>query len=121
MKTLNRLFCRTVYNIPPQLDIRPFTGLFWLCLVHFGTKIMEFNTEFIFFFQPYLQHMEVPRLGAESELQLRPMPQPWHYRIQAASATYAAACGNARSLTYYERGQGLNLHPHGGNVGYLAC
>ena len=31
---------------------------------------MEFNTEFIFFFQPYLQHMEVPRLGAESELQL---------------------------------------------------
>ena len=25
---------------------------------------------------PHLWHMEIPRLGVESELQLRPMPQP---------------------------------------------
>ena len=26
-------------------------------------------------------HVEVSRLGAESELQRRPMPQPWQHRI----------------------------------------
>ena len=44
--------------------------------------------------------MEVPRLGVELELQLRPTPQPHQHQIQAASANYAAACGNARSLTH---------------------
>ena len=28
-------------------------------------------------------HMEVPRLGVESELQLPPMPQPWQRAIRA--------------------------------------
>ena len=49
---------------------------------------------------PRLRHMEVPRLGVGLELQLRPMPQTQQHRIQAASATYAAACGNAGSLTH---------------------
>lgn len=44
--------------------------------------------------------MEVPRLGAESGLQLRPIPQPWQNWIQAASATYMAADG---SLTHWVR------------------
>ena len=34
--------------------------------------------------------MEVPWLGIKSELQLRPMPQ--QCKIQATSATHAAAC-----------------------------
>ena len=43
------------------------------------------------FLGPPLQHMEVPRLGVQSKLQLMAMPDPW--------------------LT--ERDQGSNLHPHG--------
>ena len=31
-------------------------------------------TFFFFFLGPHLQHMKVPELGDESELQLRPMP-----------------------------------------------
>ena len=55
---------------------------------------------FFFFFWLHLQHMEVPRLGVKQELQLKPMPQPQEYQIRVASATYAAACGNAGSLTH---------------------
>ena len=40
----------------------------------------------------HLRHMEVPRLGVEWESQL--------HGIQAASATYTTACGNAGSLTH---------------------
>ena len=44
---------------------------------------------FRFFFSwPYLQHMEVPRLRVESELQLRPVAQPWKHWIPAAPVTY---------------------------------
>lgn len=49
--------------------------------------------------------MEVSGLGVELELQLKPMPQPQQNRIQAASATYAAACGNTGSLTHWARDQ----------------
>ena len=41
-------------------------------------------------------------LQVESELQLRPT-QPQQHQIQAASATYASACVNARSLTHWVR------------------
>ena len=44
---------------------------------------------------PYLQHMEVPRLGVQSE--------PQQCRIWAVSATYAIARGIARSLTHWVR------------------
>ena len=46
------------------------------------------------FLWPPLWHMEVPKLRVE----LEPQPQP--YRIQATSATYATAYGNAGSLTH---------------------
>ena len=56
---------------------------------------------FFFFFSfvwPHLRHMEVPGLGVESELQIRPpMPQPQQCQI------YAAACGNAKSSTHRAR------------------
>ena len=43
--------------------------------------------------------MEVPRPGIESELQMGPVPQQeW---IWATSVIYAAAKGNARSLTHW--------------------
>ena len=47
--------------------------------------------------------MEVPRLGVESELWLWPTAQPQQHGIQAASATYTTAYGNARSLTHWAR------------------
>ena len=45
------------------------------------------------------RHMEVPRLGVESELYHRPTPEPQQGGIRAASATYTTAHGNAGSLT----------------------
>ena len=47
---------------------------------------------FFFFLGPYLQHMEVPRLGIELELQLPA------YTTAMLDLTYAAACDNAGSL-----------------------
>ena len=66
------------------------------------------NNHFFFFFGffflvPHLQHMEVPRLGVESELQLLAEPQPQQLGIQAASINYTTAHGNIRSLTYWVR------------------
>ena len=55
------------------------------------------------FLGPHLRRMEIPRLGVKLELQLRPMPQPRQRQIQATSAIYTAACGNAGSLTHWAR------------------
>ena len=49
---------------------------------------------------PHLQHMESPRLGVKSELQL---PQRQQCQVQAMSATYTAAHSNARSLTHWAK------------------
>ena len=59
----------------------------------FGPSFLLFS-----FLQLHLRHRGVPRPGVQLELQ---QPQP--HRIQAASATYAAACGNAGSLIYGAR------------------
>ena len=66
---------------------------------HHGARTQKDFFFFFFFLGPYLQQMEVPRLGAELELQLKPMPQPWQHRIQAASMTYTTAQGNSGSFT----------------------
>ena len=63
-------------------------------------KNYEINIFLFFILGLHLWHIDVPRLGVKSELQMRPMPQSRQPRIQAASAVYAAACGNARSLTH---------------------
>ena len=47
--------------------------------------------------------MEVSGPGFESELQLKPAPQPQQHQIQAPSANYAAAYGNTGSLTHWVR------------------
>ena len=66
---------------------------------------------FFFFLWPHLRHMEVPRLGVELELQLLAYATAQQPPIQAASATYVAACCNTGFLTHW--GQGSNLHPYG--------
>ena len=50
--------------------------------------------------QIYLQHMEVPRLGVESELQLPAYTTTTETRDPGMSATYTTAHGNAGSLTH---------------------
>ena len=56
------------------------------------------RVSFIFsFLGPHLWHVEVPRLGVKVELPAYTIATAmW---IQAASATYAVTCSNARSLT----------------------
>ena len=68
-------------------------------LLQFGLS-MPYTVLYFFFLKPHLQHMEVPGPGVEVELQLKPLSQPQQQWIQAAPATYTAACGNTRSLTH---------------------
>ena len=49
------------------------------------------------------QHIEIPRLRVESELQLRHTPQPQQRQIQAVTVTYTAAQRNTGSLAYWAR------------------
>ena len=49
---------------------------------------------FAFFLRLNLQHMEVPRLGIESE------PQPQPRQLRATSLTYTTAHSNTGSLTH---------------------
>ena len=47
--------------------------------------------------------MEVPRLGVSWSCSCQPRPEPQQLGIQASSATYTTAHGNARSLTHWAR------------------
>ena len=59
---------------------------------------------FFFLFRVTPMHMEVPRLGVESELQVASLPpQLWQHQIWAASVTYAAACSNDKSVSHWAR------------------
>ena len=64
---------------------------------HFSFFLFLF---FFFFLGLHLWHMEVPRLGAEWELQLLASPQPQQRQIQATYAAYATVHGNAGFLTH---------------------
>ena len=55
---------------------------------------------FFCFLGPYVQHMEVPRLGVKSELQLLAYATAIVTWDQAMSVTYTTAHGNAGSLTH---------------------
>ena len=67
-----------------------------------------FKNYYYYFLQLHLWHIKVPRLGVKLEMQMRPMPEPQQHGIQAASVTYIAACGNARSLTHWDK---LGIEP----------
>ena len=83
---------------------------------------MSFLIFFFFFFLGlHLRHVEVPRPGAESELQSYScwsVPQQQQCGISTTSVTYTIAHSNAGSLTQ-ERGQRSNLHPQGILVGFV--
>ena len=55
---------------------------------------------FLPFLGPLPRHMEVPRLGVQSELQLRVYATATATRIRAASVTYTTGHGNAGSSTH---------------------
>ena len=56
-----------------------------------------------FFLGPHLHHTEVPGAWGQMELQLPTYTTVMQHQIQAASATHATACCNARSLTHWMR------------------
>ena len=62
---------------------------------------MHFLSSFLFFFLgPHLQHMDIPRLGVELELQLLAYTTATAMRDLSHIVIYTAACGNAGSLTH---------------------
>ena len=62
------------------------------CVSLFAVALYLLIYLFIFLFRASLQHVEVPGVGVDSELQ-----QHW---IRAESVNRAAACGNTGSLTH---------------------
>ena len=58
---------------------------------------------FACFLKPHSWHMEIPRLGVQLECSHQPKPQTQQEGIQALSATYTTAHGNAGSLTHRVR------------------
>ena len=96
-------------------------ALYGLCLAF---SFFSFSFSSFFSTGPHPQHMEVSRLGVESELQLRPNPITATLDL-SQSVTYSTACSNAGSLTHWarqgikhtpsERHQVLNLLSHNGN------
>ena len=57
-------------------------------------KSIRTNHFTFFFLWPCAWHMGIPKLGVDSELQLRSTPQLQQHQIQAVSGTYVAACSN---------------------------
>ena len=62
--------------------------------------LLKLNFKKNFFSGSDLQHMEVSKLGVSLELQLADYTTATACQIQATSATYTTAHGNARSLTH---------------------
>ena len=60
---------------------------------------------FFLFLHLHLWHMEVPRLGVKSELQLGPVPQPWQHWI----------------INTLSHARDQNPYPHRGNIRSLLC
>ena len=74
----------------------------------FALRRGKYFTIFFFFFclcflGLHPLHVEVPRLGAESELQLLATAATQQPGIRVASATYTTARGNIRSLIHWVR------------------
>ena len=55
---------------------------------------------FLPFLSLHLRHMEVPRLGVQTELQLPTYVKPQQSQIQAETVTYTAVQVNTGSLTH---------------------
>ena len=76
-----------------------------VCLSVFLSVFLSFFFFLSFLLRPHPKHMEVPRLGIESDCSCWPTPQPQQRQIRATSATHTTAHGdahsNARSLTHW--------------------
>ena len=70
-------------------------------ILYFTTSFTK--KTFFFFFAAILWLMEVPRMGLTWSCSCSPTPQPQQHCIWATAETYAAACGNARSLAHWAR------------------
>ena len=73
-------------------------------MVNLFLKVFE-REEYLFFFfffflGPHLWHMEVPRVGVESELQLPAYATASVTLDLSCTGTFTIACSNARSLTH---------------------
>ena len=82
---------------------------------HFAKFILELSLLLLVFccLGPHPQHMDVPRLGVKSELQLQAYATAVATWDLSQSATYTAAYGNVPDPQPTEQGQGSNPHPHG--------
>ena len=89
--------------------------MFMVIIIRYcASKKNLFSFSFFFFLGPHLWHTDAPSLGVESEMESEMQPrQRW---IQATSATEAAACGNARSLTHWA---GPGTEPASSRIPYL--
>ena len=75
--------------------------------------VLLFSFFFFFSFQGHIcGTWSFPGQGSNQSYSCRPTPEPQQGQIQAVSATYTTAHGNARFLTH-ERGLEWNLQPHG--------
>ena len=109
-----RLLVNLRFQVLSQPDMSvnvSFFGRIFLLLTYFIYLFITYLF-FIYLFITYLffvfsraapWHMEVPRLGVQSELYHQPMPQPQQCGIRVASGTYTTAPGNARSLSHWAR------------------
>ena len=77
----------------------------------------DFFFNFFFLFQPHPQHIDVPRPGTESKLQLQPTPQLWQHwilipahqagehtappRRQAGSLTHRTIAGTPKRFFFF--------------------
>ena len=80
------------------LTIPSISGMPLYFELHYFSRV-QMSFVFLFFLGPYMWHMEVPRLGFESE----PTPQPQQLGIRPVSATHTTNHSNARSLTHWTR------------------
>ena len=85
--------------------------LAWMIVLSWETGANIFTANSLFyilppprsFLGPHLQHIDVPRLGVESELQLPADTIATAIRIRATSSTYTTVHGNAGSVTHWAR------------------
>ena len=111
----NKSIMKSLENVHCLLPSNLRTSFKWL-IEEVEEGLFSFETEaeifFFFFYGPHPRHMEVPRLGVESELQ---MPA---YTVGTAKQDPSHVCDLHHSLLQTpdiqctERDQGRNPHPH---------
>ena len=90
-------YCQATTGTPWSI----FFQFFFMNMVSYAINLIHIHIFLLlFFFTAACMAMEVPSLGVESGLQLRPTPQPRQHQIRAVSVTFPAACCNTESLIH---------------------